>query len=204
MTALIIIAAILLVLTLCLFVRLRLHLEKGEAGPRVILSVLFWEIPLYPRPERQRKQEEKTEPEAGEKTKIKISELPSALRRMEDFLKRLSRIVVTKLLRKIVLEQLELSVAVSTGDAAETALLYPKISAGGYTVLSLLDGLITVKRYQVDIVPDFCHSETRWKLNADFSLRVMHILAAGIAILVLLLQNRRRVRRTIDELQVNG
>lgn len=204
MTALIVITVILLVLALCLMIRLRLHIEKGEGEVCATLSVLFWRIPIYPRPERQGVQEEKTKAEPEKKAGIKISELPSALRRMEHFLKRLSRIVVTKLLRKIVLEQLELSVAVSTGDAAETALLYPKISAGGYTVLSLLDEMITVKRYQVDIVPDFCHSKTRWELRADFSLRAMHILAVGIAILVLLLQNRRRVRHTIDELQVKG
>ena len=204
MTALIVIAIILLILLLLLQIRLRLHLEKEEAGPKVTLSVLFWTLTLYPRTRGEAAAPEQEEKGEKEKPRIQISEIPSALSRMADFLKRLSEILFTRLLQKIVLERLELFVAVATDDAAETALLYPKVSAGGYTVLSLLDGLITVKRYQVDILPDFCHNRTRWRGNADFSLRVMHILAAGIAILILLLKNRRRIQSTVSQLQAKG
>lgn len=207
-TAIIILLAIVALLILLLLIRVRIHLEGGEAFSAV-LSILWLRIPLYPRPPKpprraEGKGEEKQKEEPEEKKSLSIRALPSVLHDVAGVLKQLAQILISKLFKKIVVEKLTVKLAVSTGDAADTALLYPKITAGAYSVFSLVYGLVTVKKYDVNIFPDFTHQKSRWYGELDLYLRVMHILALGLAILILFFKNRRRIRSAVETLQTDA
>lgn len=80
----------------------------------------------------------------------------------------------------ITLKKLNVNIAVSTGDAAETAIKYGYVCAGVYPALAVLLSSVRFKDYSVDIKPDFDNDEPVVHCLAEIS--IIPWVAVGIAL----------------------
>ena len=86
--------------------------------------------------------------------------------------------VFLRLVKKIRVEELRASVTVGGPDAAEAAIRYGRLWAAVGAVHALLDNLVTVKTFDVNVLLDFDERNIRTEGILELGFRNLYIMAA--------------------------
>ncbi len=146
-----------------------------------ILILLFngihvYKVPLFPDlippALAKKKPEELKEKPAPEQALI---ELFTGVGDLLSFSKRALSIFYRKLIKKIVVNELKIHISVATDDAVRTTVLFGNLSGLVNAVCATLSYMVTLKRCDVNIVPDYASAKTHANLRAVFRLRVYRL-----------------------------
>lgn len=85
-----------------------------------------------------------------------------------------------KLFRSVVFDEITLHICVGTGDSAETAIKYGKTCQKVYPVFGYICSNNLVRRYDVDVHPDFLANKTESEFYTDFHICIRKIINASI------------------------
>lgn len=91
--------------------------------------------------------------------------------------------------KHIVLRELYLWMTISSGDAAQTALDYGRICQKVFPALSFICTNLTVKKYDVEIEPDFIGIKNKAQFAFSISIRPIFIINAVIVLALRLVFN---------------
>lgn len=91
--------------------------------------------------------------------------------------------------KHIVLRELYLWMTISSGDAAQTALDYGRICQKVFPALSFICTNLTVKKYDVEIEPDFIGLKNKAQFAFSVSIRPIFIINAVIVLALRLVFN---------------
>lgn len=91
--------------------------------------------------------------------------------------------------KHIVLRELYLWMTISSGDAAQTALDYGRICQKVFPALSFICTNLTVKKYDVEIEPDFIGLKNKAQFAFSISIRPIFIINAVIMLALRLVFN---------------
>lgn len=89
-----------------------------------------------------------------------------------------------KLYKTVTVDELYLEMLVTGGDSAATALSYGKLCARVYPVLGKLVSTCKVKKYNVNIYPDFLAKEKKAALYTKIHVTPLTVLNGGIVLAV--------------------
>lgn len=126
---------------------------------------------------------EAPEKEATEKTE-KPKEKKPAPRflqniKISDWLS-LVKILFTDFIFKIKIEKFDFDAKIATDNAADTALLYGKISAATYPIISFLAAKEVIKKANVNIYSDFLSEKSEFRGEAVASVRLITLIYTAI------------------------
>lgn len=192
MTALIIIAAVLLFLGLLLSFPLRLELRYQESL-FIKIRYLFFSAQMVPPKKKKKKKKHKKGKASGKKQKKTEKKSPFSdiikergLKGFLRFLREVGKIAVKllkRLLRHVVVHKLSVSVLAAGADAADTALNYGKVCGVVYPVVGFLVGNTHCKQYHVSVSPGFHEKESAVDFEARLSIRIIFLLTSAPAAL---------------------
>lgn len=198
MTALIIVAAVLLLLFLPLTPRLSVEIKAGQQGQLVAkVRYLFLRFNISPDKLQQRgeKKRAKTEKKAGKQKKTKKSPQESSESEEEKESVRDKLGLLYKLLigskkgvrtvrRHLVISRVKLYIAVGGDDAHQIALRYSHICMLVAAAMDVVGLLFVLKKPKVvGIRPNFTSPETRYELAVRIGIRPVFLLSAGLRVL---------------------
>ena len=83
-----------------------------------------------------------------------------------------------RIFRAFKIEELYIALLVGGGDSAETAIQYGKISGAAFPAMGLLVNKMKIKKYSIDISPDFIYGKTEAKVHTKISLRPIKLIIA--------------------------
>ena len=83
-----------------------------------------------------------------------------------------------RIFRAFKIEELYIAMLVGGGDSAETAIQYGKISGAAFPAMGLLVNKMKIKKYSIDISPDFIYGKTEAKVHTKISLRPIKLIIA--------------------------
>ena len=202
MTALYVILGIIafFVIILSVKVKVTVHYEDDIA-----LSVgwLFLKFNILPQKEKTEKaKKEKKKKEKKEKPKDESEVVPEPKKKKQDnmfvrFYRNRGVSGVVQLLkdaanaiggmfgrigRAFLFEELFISLTVGAGDSAETAIKYGKVCAGAFPAMGLLVNKMRIRKYNLEINPDFIYGKTEARLHTKISFRPISFINAVIII----------------------
>ena len=210
MTALIVIAAIILFFAFLLFMPLVFYADfKGE----LFLSVryLFVKIRLLPekpkkskKPKRKKsakKAEKKAEAKNENETSKKLKEVlrKTGVGGFIEIIAELAKIAgrgTMGIVRHIVISRLDIEIRNGGEDAAQTAINYGYISAALYPAVSVI--LNNVKKYKsacVQIFPDYDSRDTTVKCSVRLKIKLWWILSAAMKTLWALMKELMKLKK---------
>lgn len=201
MTALCIILGIIafFVLLLSVKVAVTVHYEDDVA---VSVKWLFLKFNILPKHEKEEKpKKEKKKKEKEEKPKEESEVIPEPKKKKDNMFVRFYRNRgvegVVQLLkdaanavggmfkrigRAFLFEELIISLTVGAGDSAETAIKYGKTCSAAFPAMGLIVSTMRVKKYNIEINPDFIHSKNEAKLHTQISVRPIKLINAVIIV----------------------
>ncbi len=91
--------------------------------------------------------------------------------------------------RAFLFEELYISMTVGAGDSAQTAIKYGEICAGAFPAMGLIVSKMRVKKYNLEINPDFIYGQTSARLHTKVSVRPILLINAVIVLAFELLFN---------------
>ncbi len=224
MTALIVIAAMILVIAVILSVRIRFRIIYEDDRPQIFAKVLFFKFYLAGEPERplrlrdfkiarfrkrrdnvlkkyndkRLEQLKKTAPKkTEEKPKEKTKKSPAAL---IDDVKRLLEGILERFPRYLNVRVNHLVIRVGAEDAHKTAMLYGEaIQALQYLIAFLRSACKLKKKNGADVgvYPDFLEKGFGLKADIEAHIRVLGVLSIGIKFLKNFLKRRSRSKRAV-------
>ena len=213
MTALYITLGILFVLLLLLFLPLAIVL-RYDGSVSVKFFVLFLPFSFYPRKRRERdyskrsvdRKKRRLEKKAARKGKT-TKKKPTSQKGKRDVLSPLKLIlhILTathpRLVRAFRIRLCELRVTVATEDAAKTAILYGAASQITALVLEVCERFLWCKRNKrrVDVVADFCGTESSVSAHIRFTSNLYRILRLGIAAGIVFLKHKLQNKKTVEQ-----
>jgi len=191
--ALWIILGILLLLFLILMVPVEVIAHYGDELSLTV-KVLFYTKKLLPQPNKTqkpkpKKEEPKPRPEAKKKEKPKKEKKPSYLTKLREkkglsgvvsLLSGLAKIAGTTLkglFSHIVIKRFDVGIALSSGDAASTAINYGRLCAVVYPAVDVIAASTVCKDYRVSIEPVF-DDDKETEITADLHARLRVVFAA--------------------------
>ena len=201
MTALYIILGIIafFVILLSIKIAVTVHYEDDIA-----LSVkwLFLNIKILPakhkdehkkKPKKEKKKKEKKEEPKKESEIIKEPKkkkgdnmfvrfyknrgVSGVIQLLKDALKALGG-MFGRIFRAFKIEELYIAMSVGGGDSADTAIQYGKICSAAFPAMGLLVNKMKIKKYSIDISPDFIYGKTEARLHTKISLRPIKLINA--------------------------
>lgn len=88
-----------------------------------------------------------------------------------------------RIYRAFVIENLKLLLKVSSGDdAAQNAIKYGKVCSAVYPSMGFICSNMKVKKYEVNVVPDFISQENKAQFGLSLSVRPIKLTNAAIAL----------------------
>lgn len=206
MIALAIILGIIVFFALVLSIRVHISLDYCEA-PACTVRWLFVKLQLYPpkekkkkkdKPEKAKKEkkEEKTEKPAEEKPKEKKENPIMVFFKREgaegvyELLKRTVSAIngtLGAIIRQFKIEELYLEMVVAAGDAAATAQKYGETCAKFFPLLGAIVTHFNVKKYDIDISPDFLANKGETAFYTTVSASPRKIINSALALVIKLL-----------------
>lgn len=195
----IILGIVALIIAVILWFPVRIGLAYGEEGFSGWFNLLFWKIPVFPvekeeeeeltpgqkrrrakkAAQREKKKAGKKKSGEGEKEKA-----PKKKRSLGEWIELIAVIAQSggRLARRFWkgfrINGLRLRMAVAGSNAAETAIAYGKINAAVYSAYALAERIVTLRRTDIRIVPDFLSEESRVEVSGELFFRVGTLLAA--------------------------
>lgn len=201
MTALYIILGIIafFVLILSIKVAVTVHYEDD-----IELSVkwLFLNIKILPKKEKEEKKKKEPKKKKEEKPKEESEIVKEPKKKKQDnmfvrFYRNRGVSGVVQLLkdtakavggmfkrigRAFLFEELFISLTVGAGDSAETALKYGKTCSAAFPAMGLIVSTMRVKKYSIEINPDFLNGTNGAKLHTKISVRPIKLINAVIIV----------------------
>lgn len=191
--------ALLALILLVLCVRVRIRVEYSDENTSVLLKWLFLKIPLYPGKEKAPKEETpKEEPEEEPKPEEKKEEKPK--KEGDSFLKTLydaegvdgliqilkkvlsyTKLFFSNLLHGVVIDELFLDVCCTRSDAASTAIYYGETCAVLFPLLGSLASRCRLKKYDVNVYPDFIARFSAVSFIVSLHLTPMYLIGITVA-----------------------
>lgn len=89
-----------------------------------------------------------------------------------------------KLFRSVVFNRLELDISVGTGDSAATAIKYGQTCQKVFPVMGFICSNNLVRKYDINVEPDFLANRTEGKFYCDMTVCVRKITNATVAMVV--------------------
>ncbi len=218
MTALIVIASIILFFVLLLSVKLSatVHLEDGFS---LDVSWLFIKLHILPKQEKKKKKKKKKKPKKEKKKKEepkpeekpKDETVPEPKKKKKDniitrfyhnrgvpgFIELLKNLVndlkgmFGRIIRAFIIDDLFISIIVSEIEASDTAEKYGKLCAEIYPLLGYLTTAMRIRNPRCEIIPDFGSDikKTTLRLHAKISVVPRRLIGAVLIVGVQLLFN---------------
>ncbi len=188
----------LIVLALC--VRVRIRLEYSDENTSVLLKWLFLKFPLYPGKEKKEKPEKEKKKKEPEKKEEKKEEPAEEKEKGENFLVTLynaegvgglieilkkvlgyTKRYFSNLLHSLVVDELYLDVRCTRSDAASTAIYYGEVCAVLFPLLGSLASQCRMKKYDVNVYPDFIARFSAVSLVTTLHLTPIYFIGVTIA-----------------------
>lgn len=202
MTALYIILGIIafFVILLSVKVAVTVHYEDDVA---VSVKWLFLKFNILPKAEKEDKPEKKKKKKKKEEKPKEESEvIPEPKKKKKDnmfvrFYRNRGVEGVVQLLkdaanavggmfkrigRAFLFEELIISLTVGAGDSAETAIKYGKTCSVAFPAMGLIVDTMRVKKYNIEINPDFIYGKNVAKLHTQISVRPIRLINAVIIV----------------------
>lgn len=201
MTALYVILGIIAFFIILLSIRLcvTVHYEDD-----VELSVkwLFLNIKIFPKKEKKEKKKKDAKPKKEKKPQQESEIIKEPKKKKQDnmfvrFYKNRGVSGVVQLLkdtakavggmfkrigRAFVFDELFISLTVGAGDSAETAIKYGKTCSAAFPAMGLIVSSMRVKKYSIEINPDFINGSNSAKLHTKISVRPIKLINAVIIV----------------------
>ncbi len=89
--------------------------------------------------------------------------------------------------RAFLFEELIISLKVGAGDSAETAIKYGKTCSAAFPAMGLIVSTMRVKKYNIEINPDFIYGKNEARLHTKVSVRPVKLIGAVIVLVFELL-----------------
>lgn len=171
---------------------------------KIYLTVKYLFIKLNILPVSDKKKDKKPKPEKEEKPKEDIEETPKEKKPnpilnmlkangydgMMEVLKNLGQVMGKyggKLFKSVVFDEIDIYADIGTGDSARTALKYGETCQIVYPLVGFICSNNVVKKYDINIEPDFLANNSDGEFHLDFHLIIRKITNATIAMAVRLL-----------------
>lgn len=191
---------LLIILAVILFFILLLSIKVGvlvhsEGGVEVTVKWLFIKIGILPRHEKKKKKKpkkkkkEKPKDETVKEPKQKGDNIflkfyhNNGVSGVVDLLERTAHAVggmFRRVGRAFIFDELYISLKVGTGDSADTAIRYGKVCSAVYPAMGLMVDTMRVKKYSVEVKPDFIEGKNDAKLHTLVSFRPIALINALI------------------------
>ena len=84
--------------------------------------------------------------------------------------------------RAFLFEELIISLTVGAGDSAETAIKYGKTCSAAFPAMGLIVSTMRVKKYNIEINPDFINGKNVARLHTQVSVRPIKLINAVIVV----------------------
>lgn len=84
--------------------------------------------------------------------------------------------------RAFLFEELYIALTVGKGDSAETAITYGETCSAAFPAMGLITSTMRVKKYSLDITPDFIYGKNDAKLHTKISFRPIKLINAVIIV----------------------
>lgn len=84
--------------------------------------------------------------------------------------------------RAFLFEELYISLTVGAGDSAETAIKYGKTCSAAFPAMGLIVSTMRVKKYNIEINPDFINGSNSARLHTKISVRPIKLINAVIIV----------------------
>ncbi len=172
---------IVLIIAVVLFVRIGIwvQLSAGELSIKLGIQGIYFDLKKKDRKSKKQKKaataetDEVTEAKKGQKRDIKelVGIILNALKR------------IPRLTKGIHIVKLYADVRLVGGDAAKTAMLYGKATSLLYTAYPYICKLFTVKKFNVDIAPDFVGEKSSFSGEVKLTSCIGVFIAVGVPIL---------------------
>lgn len=200
MTALYIILGIIAFFIILFSVKLKVtvHYEDDVA---VSVGWLFLKFNILPKEEKE-KNPKKEKKKKEEKPKEESEVIPEPKKKKQDnmfvrfyrnrgvngvvqLLKDVAKAVggmFGRIGRAFLFEELYISMTVGAGDSAQTAIKYGKVCSGAFPAMGLIVNTMRVKKYNLEINPDFIYGKTDARLHTQISVRPIALINAVIIV----------------------
>ena len=197
-----ILGIIALIIGMLLWFPIRIGLSSGEGGFALWVRLLFFTLHILPKKEkeetpkqaerrkrREARKQQKAEKKAARKKKKESSEaekppkekpkktLQEWLGLIKLFAQSGGRIA-RRFWKGFRIDHLTLRMAVAGGDAAQTAITYGKVNAAVYSAYAVAEQIVTLRKTDIRIVPDFLSEQSRTEISGELFFRVGTLLAA--------------------------
>ena len=205
MTALYIILGIIALIVILCSVKVKITAEYGEAFS-LDVQWLFIKLHIFPQTEEQKAKREAKKAKKEEKKKKKPEEekkeedKPSEPKKniFKEFYENKGFGATVELIqtaaaqlggfmgsiyRAFVIENLKLLLKVSSGDdAAQNAIKYGKVCSAVYPSMGFICSNMKVKKYEVNVVPDFISQENKAQFALSLSVRPIKLTNAVVVL----------------------
>ncbi len=201
MTALYIIFGIIAFFIILLSIKFKVtvHYEDDVA---VSVGWLFLNFEILPKHENKPKKEKKPKKPKEEKTKDESEIVSEPKNKKKDnmfirFYRNRGVSGVVQLLkdaakavggmfgrigRAFLFEELYISMTVGAGDSAQTAIKYGEVCSAAFPAMGLIVSKMRVKKYNLEINPDFIFGKTGARLHTKISVRPIALINAVIIV----------------------
>lgn len=203
MIALYILLAIIALIVLAFSFRLTVQLDYRDVV-ELEIRYLFLKFKLLPWEQKEKKPKEAPapapeEPQKESPKKKKGSAKQNPLKTFWDnegidgviaLLKKTASILsgmFRGVFRHIVLDKFFLQMYIGSGDAAQTATDYGQTCAEVFPALGTICSVMKVRKYDVDISPDFLANQNETELHAVLTLRPIFVTNAAVVMVIRLL-----------------
>ena len=229
MTALYIIIGIIAFFIVLLSIKLviTVHYEDDVA---VSVGWLFLKFNILPKneekPKKEKKKKEKEEPPQNKDETIKepkkkkdnmfvrfynnrgvsgvVQLLKDAANALGGMFKRIGR--------AFLFEELFIALEVGASDSAETAIKYGKVCSAAFPAMGLIVSTMRVKKYSIDINPDFLYGRNVARLHTKISVRPIRLINAVLIlafellfkVVIKLLKHSKVQKPTVEKQIINN
>ena len=142
-----------------------------------------------PKKEKKPKEEKPEEEKPKEKKLNPVVEMVKAngydgIVSVIENLGRVLKKYAVNLMKSIVFEEIDVNIAVGTGDAASTAIKYGQTCQQVFPVMGYICSNYLVKKYDVNVEPDFLANKTQGEFFCDMKVNVRKISNSTIGMLM--------------------
>ncbi|MBR3818660.1 MAG: DUF2953 domain-containing protein, partial [Clostridia bacterium] len=114
--------------------------------------------------------------------------------------------------RAFLFEELFISLDVGAGDSAETAIKYGKVCSAAFPAMGLIVSTMRVKKYSININPDFIYGKNVARLHTEISVRPIALINAVIIlafellfkVIIKLLKHSKVQKPTVEKQIINN
>ena len=201
MTALYVILGIIIFFIILLSIRLCITVHY-EDDVELSVKWLFLNIKILPKKEKKEKKKKDAKPKKEKKPQQESEIIKEPKKKKQDnmfvrFYKNRGVSGVVQLLkdtakavggmfkrigRAFVFDELFISLTVGAGDSAETAIKYGKTCSAAFPAMGLIVSSMRVKKYSIEINPDFINGSNSAKLHTKISVRPIKLINAVIIV----------------------